>query len=78
LFPAAPPRIWRAGFAGKLIQLREGSQVRLLHGIFGGIIIAENRSGNPKQPLIVPADDQLEQSSLAIEDAPDDLLVGKR
>jgi hypothetical protein len=64
-------------FTSKLVEPREGPQICLLHGIFGGIVVAKNRSCRPKETLIVSTNDQFEQSSLAIEDAPDNLFIGQ-
>ena len=66
-----------ARWLGELVEIREGSEPRLLHDVLGIAIVAKHRPCDAIEPPIVSAQELLEQIALAFGNAPHDLVVGK-
>src|SRR5438093_2232237 len=62
----------------ELSQVGVRVDVRFLHHVLGFVIVSDDRAGGPVHTLVVPAHQDLEERRLALEDARDDLFVGKR
>jgi len=59
-------------------EMLKGVHVRLLHGVLGFRLVAEDRPHRAIHALVVAAHDQLEEPTLACNDAGDDFPVGER
>jgi hypothetical protein len=54
-----------AGASGKLVKVLKCPDIGILHHVFGFGIVAQDRAGDTVEPLVVPAHDDLVQSSIA-------------
>jgi hypothetical protein len=57
-------------------KVSECVNVRLLHDVFGFLVITQDRSGRAVDPVVVAAHQQLEYGGVALEHLPDNVGVG--
>ena len=62
--------------AAKHVETGEGSDICLLHDVFGFGIVAEDAAGDPEKPAIVPGGEGADRRLVAQKHPPHQLLIG--